>query len=136
MPLIEQVAVTRVIVCGRTAQSRRRLAPILQERCVQHGPGYPAGSVMEPVVAAVQMWNENESMRLLCQIQKCLQAIDGVLPSQRNHTMFTSEFVEGGNAEMTVETITDHAVRSNGLQIKCDGRGGLSHRIVPRRAAT
>jgi hypothetical protein len=31
----------------------------------QHGPGYPAGSVTGPVVAAVQMRNENESMRLL-----------------------------------------------------------------------
>jgi hypothetical protein len=32
---------------------------------VQHGPGYPAGSVTGPVVAAVQMKNKNESMRLL-----------------------------------------------------------------------
>jgi hypothetical protein len=32
---------------------------------VQHGPGYPAGSVTGPVVAAVRMCNENESMRLL-----------------------------------------------------------------------
>jgi hypothetical protein len=32
---------------------------------VQHGPGYPAGSVTGPVVAAVQMMNVNESMRLL-----------------------------------------------------------------------
>jgi hypothetical protein len=31
----------------------------------QHGPGYPAYSVTGPVVAAVQMMNENESMRLL-----------------------------------------------------------------------
>jgi hypothetical protein len=30
-----------------------------------NGPGYPAGSVTGPVVAAVQMCNENESMRLL-----------------------------------------------------------------------
>jgi hypothetical protein len=32
---------------------------------VQHGPGYPAGSVTGPVVAAVQMGNANESVRLL-----------------------------------------------------------------------
>jgi hypothetical protein len=32
---------------------------------VQHGPGYPAGSVTGPVVAAVQMINANDSMRLL-----------------------------------------------------------------------
>jgi hypothetical protein len=32
---------------------------------VQHGPGYPAGSMTGPVVAAVQMKNKNESMRLL-----------------------------------------------------------------------
>jgi hypothetical protein len=31
----------------------------------QHGAGYPAGSVTGPVVAAVQMHNANESMRLL-----------------------------------------------------------------------
>jgi hypothetical protein len=31
----------------------------------QHGPGYPAGSVTGPVVAAVQMANVDESMRLL-----------------------------------------------------------------------
>jgi hypothetical protein len=31
----------------------------------QHGAGYPAGSVAGPVVAAVQMWNVNDSMRLL-----------------------------------------------------------------------
>jgi hypothetical protein len=31
----------------------------------QHGPGFAAGSVTGPVVAAVQMRNENESMRLL-----------------------------------------------------------------------
>jgi hypothetical protein len=32
---------------------------------VQHGPGYPAGSVTGPVVTAVEMWNANESVRLL-----------------------------------------------------------------------
>jgi hypothetical protein len=32
---------------------------------VQHGPGYPAGSVTGPVVAAVQMYIKDESMRLL-----------------------------------------------------------------------
>jgi hypothetical protein len=32
---------------------------------VQHRPGFPAGSVTGPVVAAVQMMNVNESMRLL-----------------------------------------------------------------------
>jgi hypothetical protein len=32
---------------------------------VQHGPGYPAGSVTGPVVAAVQMANEDSSVRLL-----------------------------------------------------------------------
>jgi hypothetical protein len=32
---------------------------------VQHGPGYPAGSVTGPAVAAVQMRNVDESMRLL-----------------------------------------------------------------------
>jgi hypothetical protein len=33
---------------------------------VQHGPGYPAGSVTGPVVAAVQMWwHMDESVRLL-----------------------------------------------------------------------
>jgi hypothetical protein len=32
---------------------------------VQHGPGYAAGSVTGPVVAAVQMANKNESVRLL-----------------------------------------------------------------------
>jgi hypothetical protein len=31
----------------------------------QHGPGFPAGSVTGPVVAAVQMMSVNESMRLL-----------------------------------------------------------------------
>jgi hypothetical protein len=31
----------------------------------QHGPGYPAGSVTGPVVAAVQMINVGDSMRLL-----------------------------------------------------------------------
>jgi hypothetical protein len=32
---------------------------------VQHGPGYPAGSVTGPVVAAAQMWNKKDSVRLL-----------------------------------------------------------------------
>jgi hypothetical protein len=32
---------------------------------VQHGPGYPAGSVTGPVVAAVQMAKANHSVRLL-----------------------------------------------------------------------
>jgi hypothetical protein len=32
---------------------------------VQHGPGYPAGSVVGPVVAAVQMGNVDDSVRLL-----------------------------------------------------------------------
>jgi hypothetical protein len=32
---------------------------------VQHGPGYPAGSVTGPVVAAVQMANKDSSARLL-----------------------------------------------------------------------
>jgi hypothetical protein len=32
---------------------------------VQHGPGYPAGSVTGPVVAAVQMYCKDESVRLL-----------------------------------------------------------------------
>jgi hypothetical protein len=32
---------------------------------VQHGPGYPAGSVTGPVVAAVQLYNEGSSVRLL-----------------------------------------------------------------------
>jgi hypothetical protein len=32
---------------------------------VQHGPGYAAGSVTGPVVAAVQMYNEDASVRLL-----------------------------------------------------------------------
>ena len=32
---------------------------------VQHGPGYAAGSMTGPVVAAVQMFNINESVRLL-----------------------------------------------------------------------
>ena len=32
---------------------------------VQHGPGYPAGSVTGPVVAAVQMCNKNLSVRVL-----------------------------------------------------------------------
>jgi hypothetical protein len=32
---------------------------------VQHGPGFPAGSVTGPVVAAVQMANRDISVRLL-----------------------------------------------------------------------
>jgi hypothetical protein len=32
---------------------------------VQHGPGYPAGSVIGPVVAAVQMFRIGQSVRLL-----------------------------------------------------------------------
>jgi hypothetical protein len=32
---------------------------------VQHGPGYAAGSVTGPVVAAVQMYYEDQSVRLL-----------------------------------------------------------------------
>jgi hypothetical protein len=32
---------------------------------VQHGPGFPAGSVTGPVVAAVQMHSKDESVRLL-----------------------------------------------------------------------
>jgi hypothetical protein len=32
---------------------------------VEHGPGYPAGSVTGPVVAAVQMYFKGESVRLL-----------------------------------------------------------------------
>ena len=32
---------------------------------VQHGPGFPAGSVTGPVVAAVQMCYEDDSVRLL-----------------------------------------------------------------------
>jgi hypothetical protein len=32
---------------------------------VQHGPGYPAGSVTGPVVAAVQLYFEDTSVRLL-----------------------------------------------------------------------
>jgi hypothetical protein len=32
---------------------------------VEHGPGYPAGSVTGPVVAAVQMYFEDASVRLL-----------------------------------------------------------------------
>jgi hypothetical protein len=30
-----------------------------------HGPGYPAGSVTGPVVAAVQIYSKDESVRLL-----------------------------------------------------------------------
>jgi hypothetical protein len=37
---------------------------------VQHGPGYAAGSVTGPVVAAVQMWRENSSVRLLPNAQQ------------------------------------------------------------------
>jgi hypothetical protein len=32
---------------------------------VQHGPGYAAGSVTGPVVAAVQIYHKNQSVRLL-----------------------------------------------------------------------
>jgi hypothetical protein len=32
---------------------------------VEHGPGYPAGSVTGPVVAAVQLVNQGRSVRLL-----------------------------------------------------------------------
>jgi hypothetical protein len=32
---------------------------------VEHGPGYAAGSVTGPVVAAVQMYSKDDSMRLL-----------------------------------------------------------------------
>jgi hypothetical protein len=32
---------------------------------VQHGPGYPAGSVTGPVVAAVQMYAKDDSVRML-----------------------------------------------------------------------
>jgi hypothetical protein len=32
---------------------------------VQHGPGYPAGSVVGPVVAAMQLVVEDQSVRLL-----------------------------------------------------------------------
>jgi hypothetical protein len=34
---------------------------------VQHGPGYPAGSVTGPVVCAVQLYNPNTGVRLLPQ---------------------------------------------------------------------
>jgi hypothetical protein len=34
---------------------------------VQHGPGYPAGSVTGPVVCAVQLYGSNTSVRLLPQ---------------------------------------------------------------------
>ena len=37
---------------------------------VQHGSGYAAGSVTGPVVAAVQMYNTNESVRLLPNAQQ------------------------------------------------------------------
>jgi hypothetical protein len=37
---------------------------------VQHGPGYAAGSVTGPVVAAVQMYFPNESVRLLPNTQQ------------------------------------------------------------------
>jgi hypothetical protein len=32
---------------------------------VQHGPGYPAGSVTGPVVHAVQMYHKDQSVRML-----------------------------------------------------------------------
>jgi hypothetical protein len=41
---------------------------------VQHGPGYPAGSVTGPVVAAVHMINKDNSVRLLSNAE----APDGV----------------------------------------------------------
>jgi hypothetical protein len=37
---------------------------------VQHGSGYAAGSVTGPVVAAVQMYDPNESARLLPNAQQ------------------------------------------------------------------
>ena len=37
---------------------------------VQHGSGYAAGSVTGPVVAAVQMYNSNNSVRLLPNAQQ------------------------------------------------------------------
>ena len=37
---------------------------------VQHGPGYAAGSVTGPVVAAVQMLEHNDSVRLLPNAQQ------------------------------------------------------------------
>jgi hypothetical protein len=37
---------------------------------VQHGPGYAAGSVTGPVVAAVQMDYPNDSVRLLPNAQQ------------------------------------------------------------------
>jgi hypothetical protein len=36
----------------------------------QHGPGYAVGSVAGPAVAAVQMYNRNESARLLPNAQQ------------------------------------------------------------------
>jgi hypothetical protein len=36
---------------------------------VQHGPGYPAGSMTGPVVAAVQMWRKDDSLRLLPNVE-------------------------------------------------------------------
>ena len=36
----------------------------------QHGPGYAAGSVTGPVVAAVQMYDPNNSVRLLPNVQQ------------------------------------------------------------------
>jgi hypothetical protein len=36
----------------------------------QHGPGYTAGSVTGPVVAVVQMYNTNDSVRLLPNAQQ------------------------------------------------------------------
>jgi hypothetical protein len=36
----------------------------------QHGPGYAAGSVTGPVVAALQMFNPNDSVRLLPNAQQ------------------------------------------------------------------
>jgi hypothetical protein len=36
---------------------------------VEHGPGYPAGSVTGPVVAAVQMYNKDHSVQLLPNVE-------------------------------------------------------------------
>ena len=36
----------------------------------QHGPGYAAGSVTGPVVAAVQLFTYNKSVRLLANAQQ------------------------------------------------------------------
>jgi hypothetical protein len=36
---------------------------------VAHGPGYPAGSVTGPVVAAVQMYHKDQSVRMLPDVE-------------------------------------------------------------------